>query len=82
MKEQFLTLKEVVKITRLSRSTIYRQIRKGLFPYQKIVSTRSVGWRLSEIMAWMESRSLPSVCNWVFYSAYIGHHDRNSPRIL
>ena len=42
MEEQFLTLKEVIKITGLSRLTIYRQIRKGLFPRQKKVSSRSV----------------------------------------
>jgi prophage regulatory protein len=51
-----LKLKEVQKITGLSRSSIYDYIDKGLFPTQVKLGERSVAWVDQEITAWVESR--------------------------
>ena len=56
MEEKFLKRQEVVEITGLSLSTIYRQIPKGQFPRQVRVGPRAVRWRASDIRAWMDSR--------------------------
>lgn len=39
--------------TGLSRSTIYRKIRKGTFPAQIKISVNGAGWRESDISRWV-----------------------------
>jgi prophage regulatory protein len=39
--------------TGLSRSTIYRNIRKGTFPPQIKISVNGAGWRESDINRWV-----------------------------
>ena len=56
MEDRLLKRQEVVEITGLSLSTIYRQMPKGQFPRQVIVGSRGVRWRASDIRAWMDSR--------------------------
>ena len=57
MPSRILRLKEVQKITGLSRSTIYAEIAKGNFSKQvKLTGARSVGWHESAIARWVESR--------------------------
>ncbi len=56
MKEKILRRREVEKITGLSYSTIYRQMPNGQFPRQVSVGDRAVGWRASEVYAWIKSR--------------------------
>lgn len=57
MPSRILRLKEVQKITGLSRSTIYAEIAKGNFPKQvKLTGARSVGWHENTIVQWVESR--------------------------
>ena len=51
-----IKLKEVQKMTSLSRSSIYAYIDKGIFPNQVKLGARSVAWKNEEIIAWMESR--------------------------
>ena len=51
-----IKLKEVQKMTSLSRSSIYAYIDKGIFPTQVKLGARSVAWKNEEIIAWMESR--------------------------
>lgn len=49
-------LKDVPRMTGLSRSTIYAQIAKGNFPKQiKLIGARSVGWHESAVIDWIES---------------------------
>jgi prophage regulatory protein len=48
--------KEVVKLTGLSRSTIWRLERRGQFPSRKKLSAGTVGRSLREIEEWMSSR--------------------------
>ena len=47
----------VEHLTGLSRSSIYAMIANGAFPAQIKIGIRAVGWRQSEIEAWIENRS-------------------------
>jgi prophage regulatory protein len=51
-----IKLKEVQKMTSLSRSSIYAYIDKGIFPAQVKLTHRSVAWINEEVTAWVESR--------------------------
>lgn len=51
-----LKLKEVQKMTGLSRSTIYAYIDKGLFPRQVKLGERCVAWVEEEVIAWLDAR--------------------------
>ena len=53
-----IKLKEVQKMTSLSRSSIYAYIDQGIFPNQVKLGARSVAWKNEEIIAWLESRIL------------------------
>lgn len=59
---QMMRLKDVIQITRLSRSTIYDIMDKKskrydpTFPKQIKLTERSVVWRADEITAWLESK--------------------------
>lgn len=49
---------ERLRITSISRSQAYQLEKQGRFPKRITLGTRSVGWRLSEIMAWVDQRAL------------------------
>lgn len=55
--EKILRLKEVIAIVGLGRSSIYQQIKRGAFPTQIKLSTKSSGWLKSEIENWIEMRA-------------------------
>ena len=46
---RLLRLPEVVEITGLSRSTIDRLTRAGLFPQSRQIAPRAVGWRWADL---------------------------------
>lgn len=50
---RFLNLKEVIKRTGISRSTIYRLIGNGEFPKQFPVTDRRVVWLEDDIQDWL-----------------------------
>lgn len=54
--DRIIKLREVITMTGLSRSSIYLLIKKGAFPAQIKLSTRSSGWFWSEINSWVMSR--------------------------
>ena len=57
--DRILRIPEVVEITGLSRTTIWRRVRSGDFPPPVRLgspATRSVGWRESEIRKWVADR--------------------------
>jgi len=56
MQVQVIRRPEVEALTGLSRSTIYAMISEGMFPKPVKLGKRAVGWRESEIVAWLESR--------------------------
>ena len=53
-----LKLREVQKITGLSRSSIYAYIDKGIFPAQVKLGERCVAWVDSEVEEWVLSKVL------------------------
>lgn len=50
---RYLKLKEVMKLTSLSKSTIYDYIQRGLFPAQVLIGKRRVGWPEHLIFEWL-----------------------------
>ena len=46
---------EVLKLTGISSSQLYRSIRAGKFPRPLQLGTQARGWRSSEISAWLAS---------------------------
>jgi len=47
---------DVQVLTGLSRVTIWREERAGRFPVRVQLTSSRVGWRGSEVRAWLESR--------------------------
>ena len=64
MEERLLKRREVEEITGLSRSTIYRMLNTGQFPQPVRIGPKTVRWRMSDIVKWMESRPLAWSQNW------------------
>lgn len=48
--------KELCKITGLSMTTLWRWEREGSFPARIRLTSHSVGWRRSDIEAWLATR--------------------------
>ncbi len=55
-KTRFLSVKDVQQITGLSKSTIYRQIKEGLFSKPLVLAARKVGFLQVELEAWIQNR--------------------------
>ena len=53
---QIICFDELRKLIPLSRSTIWRMERAGEFPQRIRIGKRRVGWRYSEVLAWIDSR--------------------------
>lgn len=49
----FYRLNDVIRITALSRSSIYRRIAAGEFPPQVSLGGRATGWRREALQAWI-----------------------------
>ena len=47
---------EVERITGLSYSTLYRQMRAGQFPVKIRLGEKAVGWRKNEVLDWINRR--------------------------
>lgn len=56
MKMKFLRLKDVMSLTGLGRSTIYKFMDDEVFPKTIPLGGRAVAWVESEIEEWMEQR--------------------------
>jgi prophage regulatory protein len=54
----FISFKEVQEITGMSRSTIYRQVKRGNFPKPRSISERKVGFLQKEFETWFEDRKI------------------------
>ncbi len=54
--DRLINIKEVVAMTHVSKSTIYRWIRLGLFPGPFRIGVRAVRWWESEVRAWLAKR--------------------------
>ena len=52
---RIMRLREVCQFTGLGRSTIYAKVSAGGFPAPIRLGSRSVGWRLSDLDAWLKA---------------------------
>ena len=50
-------LPEIKHLTRLSKSSIYAAIKKGLFPKPIKIGRRAVAWKLQDIRNWIQNRA-------------------------
>jgi prophage regulatory protein len=61
---KLIKINQVMNMTSLARSTIYKEIASGLFPKPVSLSSRSVAWVESEVEDWImqkvEARDLGS----------------------
>lgn len=56
MTERIHPIGEASKIVSLSRRTIYREMNEGRFPRPVQLSARRVGWRDTDLQAWLDQR--------------------------
>lgn len=56
----FVRMTAVRQMTGLGRSTIYRLMALHQFPWPVQLSTRAVGWRLSDLEQWSDARKIAS----------------------
>jgi prophage regulatory protein len=52
--DRILRIGNVLELTGLSRSTLYRMVHAGSFPRQIQISQHCVGWRESSVTAWLQ----------------------------
>jgi prophage regulatory protein len=65
---------EVEAATGLSRSAIYAGMKAGTFPPAVSLSPKAVGWRTSDIFAWLEQRPVAQPA-----PMSSGHDDEEAP---
>jgi prophage regulatory protein len=56
MSERILKLAETLSMTRKGRTSMYDAIKANQFPQPVMLGKRAVGWRESDLIAWIESR--------------------------
>ena len=56
-----IPLSEVIEITTISRSTVFRMVEKGSFPAPRQIGERRVGWLSDEVQAWLLDRPVAMV---------------------
>ncbi len=54
---------ELLEITGLSRTTIWRMEKKNTFPPRVQLGPHSVGWFYDEVMCWIASRPIADASN-------------------
>ena len=54
--QKILRLPSVLEVTGLSRTTVWRMVKRDNFPAPIKLGQRAVGWRASEIEAWIQNR--------------------------
>ena len=56
MNDPMLRPPEVMELTGLSRTTLWRRVRAGTFPAATELGENSIGWPASTISAWLADR--------------------------
>jgi prophage regulatory protein len=51
--DAILRLPDVIRVTGLSRSSVYEKARRGQFPKSVKISQRVIGWRIGEVRQWL-----------------------------
>lgn len=54
--DPILRLPEILRVLKVSKTTLYRWCATGNFPRPLQLSSNIVGWRESEVREWLESR--------------------------
>lgn len=54
--DRILRAKQVCEILSIGRTHLYEQVKSGTFPIPVQLGERAVGWRLSDINAWIVAR--------------------------
>lgn len=54
---RILRIREAIRRTGISKSTILRLEKRGEFPRRVALSARTIGWREVDIEQWMNSRA-------------------------
>ncbi len=57
---RLMRIEQVLRACGPSKSTLYKMMAQGKFPRPVRISDRIVGWRQSDIMAWLAERTLVS----------------------
>jgi len=57
MQDKIYRRPDVESLVGLSRSTIYAMIADGTFPKPIKLGKRAVGWRHSDVLTWLQSRT-------------------------
>ena len=55
---------EVLHVCGISRSTLHEMVADGTFPRPVRINARAVGWRVADVIAWLESRPVATGTNW------------------
>ncbi|WP_331250784.1 helix-turn-helix transcriptional regulator [Thalassobacter stenotrophicus] len=56
MTDRIYRRRQVEVLVGLSRSTIYAMMAENAFPKPVLLGRRAVGWRASDVTAWLETR--------------------------
>ena len=56
--ELLIALKEVLDLTHLGRSNLYRLMEIGIFPKPIKISERNVRWKKKDVLSYLENRGL------------------------
>lgn len=54
--DQILRQRELIKLVGLSRVSLWRLERLGLFPQRRRIGRHAIGWLKSDIDAWLATR--------------------------
>lgn len=57
MSVRFMRKKEVIEVTGLSNSTIWRLEKDGFFPKRKKISNHAIGWLAHEVYQWINEKA-------------------------
>ncbi|KCZ96575.1 transcriptional regulator [Hyphomonas polymorpha PS728] len=60
---EFIRLKEVIQMTSLSKSEIYRRIREGRFPHSIRLGHRIAVWKKGDVLAWKRGIIISELLN-------------------
>ncbi len=55
---EFIPLREVIRMTSLSKPVLYRMMQTGAFPRQVPLSPRRVAWIRGEVEAWQRAKEV------------------------
>lgn len=67
---RIVRLPEILRMTGLCRATIYQYRKGGTFPEPLKLGPKAVGWRLNDILVWIDGRSRVCTSNGNAY--YVG----------